>query len=820
MGKAKRYNSYDGNVQAKRLEVQSYGAQRQRLSINSSFRSLPLEPPIATNLSSDSATGTGTYCSASLAADQTTNIAANDHVEFDTLDTDGGITLQTGAGQADGIFELSAGKKYYLSAGLRPEFSGATGSLVVAWYDITNTAEVGKRAIYEPVTQTTDDGNQPKAEVVITPSTNITLELRIISVTALTALANEYCYANIFEIALGGSSASSGGGGGSVSFPITPTINDHGNVGTTTEDLDLSATTGHVHKITLTGNPTLTFSNPPSSGTQIEFEIEFVQDATGGRTVTFPASVAETVTISSAASSTTIVTVRTNDGGTTYHAIPALRGSISLSGGTSFADTALSNLVSPTLSTSINFNSNAPTNFNGYTSQIVGNTLVNDASGASWTLPTGDVYNFKVNGLDQFEITETAINVQSNGITEFVGWTADVGQTLVVSATGTAWTLPTSDTYLWSINGVEEFEVSTNNINVKGSGITEWAGWTASAGQTLVVDSTGAAWTLPNGDTYLYSVNGLEQFEVTETAINVKSNGITEFVGFTAGVGQTLVVDATGMAYTLPTGDTYGWTINGIQEMALAGGIGLALANSLTLSDTSADPATNGEIQRNGNDVKVYTGGSVVNLSNISGTFNDNEFTIQDEIDNTKTLTFNLSLNSTADANLISSATTASRTWTLPDATTTLAGLAVAQTFSANQTIDANLTVNGNATIGDAAGDTHTVNGDISFEDDVTMGSSGTDLVKVAGGIIIKSTSSAEIGFQVTNASISIGTEGTLQIPYETGSASSAAAADADFGDATGCMGVYLSSGGNPLLCIREADGDWATVLMTGGSLT
>ena len=43
----------------------------------------------------------------------------------------------------------------------------------------------------------------------------------------------------------------------------------------------------------------------------------------------------ETVTIASGASKTTIVTYRTNDGGTTYHAIPALRGTISLGGGVS-----------------------------------------------------------------------------------------------------------------------------------------------------------------------------------------------------------------------------------------------------------------------------------------------------------------------------------------------------------------------------------------------------------------------------------------------------------------------------------------------------
>lgn len=361
MGKPKRFNSYDDDVDKGRKIAHEFGMTRQRdAGLSSSFATQPRVPPIATVLSSAEGTGDGTFCSSSMAADQTTNISATNHIEFDTLDEDGGITLQTGTGQSDGIFELKAGKKYYLSASVRPEFSGATGQLVLAWYDRDNTTEIGKRGIYESQTNTSNNANQPNVESVFTPTANVEVELRIISVTALTALANEYCNATIYEIALGGSSGVGGGGGGSgVSFPITPTINDHGTKSSGTTTLDLSATNGHIHKITLGGNITIAFSNPPASGTQIEFEVELVQDATGGREVTWPASVVETISISQAASATTIITFRTNDGGTTYHAIPALRGSVSLSGGTNFANTSLSNLTTTAINVDLNLGGNA-----------------------------------------------------------------------------------------------------------------------------------------------------------------------------------------------------------------------------------------------------------------------------------------------------------------------------------------------------------------------------------------------------------------------------------------------------------------------------
>ena len=41
------------------------------------------------------------------------------------------------------------------------------------------------------------------------------------------------------------------------------------------------------------------------------------------------------------------------------------------------------------------------------------------------------------------------------------------------------------------------------------------------------------------------------------------------------------------------------------------------LKEKLTIADTSANPASNGQFTRNGNDVKVYTGGGVKNLSDI-----------------------------------------------------------------------------------------------------------------------------------------------------------------------------------------------------------
>lgn len=81
-------------------------------------------------------------------------------------------------------------------------------------------------------------------------------------------------------------------------------------------------TTGNSFVITLTGDVTFTFSNPPASGSFGIFTLKLVQDGTGGRSVTWPASVdwggGTAPTISSAIGKVDQLTFVTTDGGTTW----------------------------------------------------------------------------------------------------------------------------------------------------------------------------------------------------------------------------------------------------------------------------------------------------------------------------------------------------------------------------------------------------------------------------------------------------------------------------------------------------------------------
>ncbi len=167
--------------------------------------------------------GTGTNVSADLVADQTANLAVNDHIEFDRNASptghDGGIVLQTGSGQANGLFELKADKTYFLSGVVSPIKSAAT-QLLVAWYDVTNGQELGRRTVYDNANVIFLE-NQPKAEIILTPTTDVIVELRIVANTTPANLTGFFAittHCHIFEFSGRNGAEGAAGTGASPAF--------------------------------------------------------------------------------------------------------------------------------------------------------------------------------------------------------------------------------------------------------------------------------------------------------------------------------------------------------------------------------------------------------------------------------------------------------------------------------------------------------------------------------------------------------------------------------------------------------------------------
>jgi hypothetical protein len=110
-----------------------------------------------------------------------------------------------------------------------------------------------------------------------------------------------------------------------------PEIKDYAESVSTNATSSTAATinleNGNVHDLTLTANCTLTFSNPPATGKAGSFTLILRQDATGSRTVTWPASVkwsgGTAPTLTTTASGIDILTFTSVDGGTVWFGFSA-----------------------------------------------------------------------------------------------------------------------------------------------------------------------------------------------------------------------------------------------------------------------------------------------------------------------------------------------------------------------------------------------------------------------------------------------------------------------------------------------------------------
>lgn len=125
-----------------------------------------------------------------------------------------------------------------------------------------------------------------------------------------------------------------------------------------------------------------------------------------------------------------------------------------------------------------------------------------------------------------------------------------------------------------------------------------------------------------------------------------------------------------------------------------------------------------------GGSVHLYAIGTDANIGIHLAPKGTGQVNIQDGTDTTKRIRFDPSGNGTGVITTLASGSTANRTLTLPDLTTTLAGLGLAQTFSAAQTFTSGIISNtlalGGATIGsDALG----VTGSVSISGNTVLGS-------------------------------------------------------------------------------------------------
>lgn len=140
------------------------------------------------------------YGKYTLSTNQTTNLAVNNHIQWNTsAGSLGG--LSTGTGQQLGIITLPANKTYKIRASVDFNFN-ASGRVQAVIYDRTNDAWVGLKLFCASTTFTGNTSSQSTLEGEITVGvTPIDIEIRFIMVTAFIQVNYEFSQLYIEEYA-------------------------------------------------------------------------------------------------------------------------------------------------------------------------------------------------------------------------------------------------------------------------------------------------------------------------------------------------------------------------------------------------------------------------------------------------------------------------------------------------------------------------------------------------------------------------------------------------------------------------------------------
>lgn len=155
--------------------------------------------PNAGVVNTSTKTGVTEFLFASMVTQQAANIGAADHLKFDTVLLKRGqsINLDTTTAYVNtqgtasiGRVTLKAGMTYRLRASIPYVLgSGATGLLSVSFFDATNNvALAGVPGTALVATTATNDVGGGMAEAIVTAGSDILVELRIVTATALTQI--------------------------------------------------------------------------------------------------------------------------------------------------------------------------------------------------------------------------------------------------------------------------------------------------------------------------------------------------------------------------------------------------------------------------------------------------------------------------------------------------------------------------------------------------------------------------------------------------------------------------------------------------------
>ena len=657
------------------------------------------------------------------------------------------------------------------------------------------------------------------------------------------------------------------GGTSTASFPLNYPVDDAGTIGSVTVNHDLNGTDAHKLRFTANGDVNINIDNVPSGGANaIDFYVEVTQDSTGGHDVNFDATteMINPPTLSSTADTTSLIACHA-DGNGNIRAVTLLNASPS-SG--NFANQQLSNLSSVALNTDLGVNGQDITAIDKATWEQDSNSITGTAYQIVVAsdlfisnVPLNQEWSWREAGIEKWRMSDTlfsganitlsesfSLNDSSTNPTVAGEFRQNAGDVLVYTG-GSALNLSNIDIPLTTKGDLLGYDTGNARIPV------------GSNGQVLVADSTdaqGIVWgtvdNITENDSNVtvtdtgsglitHTVDATTVLSLQQTRIDVENLpvfGVTELNFY------DLVDAATALSITQNTADvTFNLPVNSDVynfEFNSAIGVKMDLLRTTFYSNTpntispairlyrddpsSADDDVVGDINFTGNtaaDAGIFTYADIIGVAaDVTDTTEDGRVRIRTAIngvENKNALTIEgpvTTIHQDSSVGTDVAALKLMKTDATPLVNEQVGQVQFVVDDSGIETTYSSLTGLTNTDTGTVT-DAGALNLNIRTNGSLSVAASvqGNNNSELAQWLMLGETRiqpiTGNMGYftatQVTDFSVNIGTEGTIQIPFINDGSPSLTDLNSSFGAYDGAIGVDIN---NNRLYVRISSSTWA----------
>jgi len=202
------------------------------------------------------------------------------------------------------------------------------------------------------------------------------------------------------------------------------------------------------------------------------------------------------------------------------------------------------------------------------------------ATGINYDVPTGETHSFLINAIAKYRMAVGSMDFLGQSISGLNDILFnEAGQSILSDTSGLHSLVPTGDVFDWLVNGITQMTLNSSALNLKGIEFVD-------ANRVLFGNAGigGVRLDVPTGENFQIYINGIEQYRFLSGNIDMNNKSLNELNDILFNeAGQSILSDTSGMHFLIPTGDIFEWLLNGVQQMRIDS-LGMIMATAIDMN--------------------------------------------------------------------------------------------------------------------------------------------------------------------------------------------------------------------------------------------